>query len=375
MDGISRYIFRQLAVGMVLVTLALTCVIWLSQSLRFIELIVNRGLSAGSFLYLTMLLLPNFLSIILPIALFTIVTFTYNKLNSDRELMVMRSAGVSQLSLAQPALLLTGIVVIALYAINLYFLPVSYRMFRELQWEIRYNYSNVLIQEGAFTNIAPGVTVYVRERDSNGDLKSILVHDARDKEKPTTLMAARGTMFRAGDQARVVMFDGNRQQVDKTTNKLAILYFDRYTFDLDSTPPETLERFREPRERMLDELFDVGHDPYVAAKDYGKFIVEGHKRLISPLSACAFALIGLAALLAAGYERRGQIRPVLVSVGCVVFLIVAALGLENICARDTRLIPFMYLNAVMPIIGAFYYLLRPPPRQGARPRAPAGSPT
>ncbi len=77
MNGITRYILRQLVIGMLLVTAGLTCVIWLSQSLRFIEMIVNRGLSAAQFFYLTFLLLPNFLSIILPIALFTIVVFTY----------------------------------------------------------------------------------------------------------------------------------------------------------------------------------------------------------------------------------------------------------------------------------------------------------
>jgi lipopolysaccharide export system permease protein len=366
MDGISRYVIRQLAIGMVLVTVALTCVIWLSQSLRFIEMIVNRGLSAGSFLYLTMLLLPNFMSIILPIALFTIIVFTYNKLNSDRELVVMGSAGLGPIDLARPALILTTIVVLILYALNLYFLPVSYRMFRELQWDIRYNYSHILLQEGAFTNIAPNVTVYVRERSGNGDLRSILVHDARDKDKPTTIMAARGTLFRAGDQARVVMFDGNRQQVDKSTNKLAILYFDRYTFDLERQPAGTMARFREPRERFVAELFAVAGDPYVAPKDHGKFIVEGHKRLLSPLSALTFALIGLAALLTTAYERRGQTRFIMIAVGCVVVLEVTSLGLENIAARNLNLVPLLYLNGILPIAAAAYLLVRPPGRSRSK---------
>ena len=73
MNELTRYVLRQLLVGMVLVTIGLTGIIWLSQSLRFVEMIVNRGVTGGMFLYLTMLLLPNFLSIILPVALFTVV--------------------------------------------------------------------------------------------------------------------------------------------------------------------------------------------------------------------------------------------------------------------------------------------------------------
>ncbi|MEQ8166013.1 MAG: LptF/LptG family permease, partial [Alphaproteobacteria bacterium] len=101
MSELNKYVLRQLLVGMVIVTIGLTCVIWLTQSLRFVDMIVNRGLTAGTFVYLTMLLLPNFLSIILPIAVFTVVVFTYSKLISDRELIVMRAAGLSQVALAR----------------------------------------------------------------------------------------------------------------------------------------------------------------------------------------------------------------------------------------------------------------------------------
>ena len=49
MNAFTRYVLRQLLVGMVLVTASLTCVIWLLQSLRFVEMIVNRGLTAADF--------------------------------------------------------------------------------------------------------------------------------------------------------------------------------------------------------------------------------------------------------------------------------------------------------------------------------------
>ena len=369
MSGISRYILRQLGIGTILVTLALTCVIWLSQSLRFIEMIVNRGLTTGKFVYLTMLLLPNFLSIILPIALFTVIVFVYNKLNSDRELVVMRAVGLSPVALARPALLLTGIVILIQYAINLYFLPVSYQMFRELQWDIRYNYSHILLQEGAFNTVSPGVTVYVRERSASGELKSILVHDTRDKEKPMTIMAARGALINADGEARVMMFDGNRQQVDRGTNRLSILYFDRYTFDLDNKPPEVLQRFREPRERMIDELFNADDGSIGNPNDIGKFLVEGHKRLLSPIMALTFALVGLASLLTAGYESRGQLRPILVAVGIVTLVEIAVLGFENVVARNIALVPLMYIGIILPACIAGYLLACPPSR-----RRPAAAP-
>ena len=353
----------QLLVGMILVTAGLTCVLWLLQSLRLIDMIVNRGLTTGLFMYLTMLLLPNFLSIILPIALFAVVLFTYSKLIADRELVVMRAAGVSQSALAQPAIVLGLLVVMIAYGVNIFLVPQSYRQFRELQWNFRYSYARVFLREGAFNSIAKGVTVYVRERSKDGQLHGILVYLNRDGEKPHTFMAERGAMVETEDTTRVVMFNGNRHEVDEQTKQMSILYFDRSTLDFDVAKNRDPDRYREARERTLDELFHLERDPRLSKKDYGKFTVEAHKRLVSPLSALGFTLVGMACLISGSFSRRAQTRRVVLAVIIVVLLILASLGLDNASARRLELIPLMYVNAIIPIIGGFVFMLRSPRRR------------
>lgn len=359
MNGVTRYVLRQLMWGMVLVSAGLTCILWLTQSLRLVDMIVNRGLSPGRFFYLTMLLLPNFITIILPIALFTVVVFTYNKLITDRELMVMQASGLSPVAVAKPALILSLIVATLGYALNFHILPASYQKFRELQWDIRYNYSHVLLQEGAFNSIVNGITVYVRARSADGQLLGILVHDARDQEKPFTMMAERGALMETDRGARVVMFNGNRQQVDKGTNQLSILYFDRYVFEMNpSATPEGV-RFREARERTIGELFNAEDDPTIDAKDRGKFRVEGHRRFISPLWSLAFALVGLVSLLSGGFSRRTQSGRIIVAVAIMVALQGLSLSAENLAARDLDVIPILYVLVFATISAGFALLIRP----------------
>src|SRR3546814_12837523 len=60
MPWIARYILAQLVTATIFVTLALTFAIWLTQSLRLIDYIVNRGLPASTFLTFVGLLLPSF---------------------------------------------------------------------------------------------------------------------------------------------------------------------------------------------------------------------------------------------------------------------------------------------------------------------------
>src|SRR3546814_6353737 len=88
MPWISRYILGQLAMATVFVTVALTFAIWLTQSLRLIDYIVNRGLPASTFLTFVGLLLPSFLGVVLPVATFVAILFVYHKLAMDSELVV-----------------------------------------------------------------------------------------------------------------------------------------------------------------------------------------------------------------------------------------------------------------------------------------------
>lgn len=364
MDGLTRYVLKQLAVGMIFVTIGLTSVIWLTQSLRFIELIVNRGLTAGVFGYMTILLLPNFLSLILPIALFTVVAFTYSKMISDRELLVMRGAGLSQLALAKPALILAMIVVVISYALNLYLLPESYRKFRELQWDIRYNYSHALLQEGTFNTITKDVTVYIRKRTSDGQLHGILVHDQRNKAEPVTLIAERGALVEGKGGNRVVMFKGNRQSVDPKTKQMSILYFDRYVFDMGGGKPVKDVRYREAREQSMSELFNLDKKN-MNPNDVGKFTIEAHKRITSPITALGFTMVALAFLISGGFSRRAQNRRNATAVAVIVMLQGATLGLENSAAKELSLIPLMYANAILPVILGFFFMLWTPKRKPA----------
>ncbi len=372
MDGFTRYVFRQLFVGMVFMTAGLTCVIWLSQSLRFVELIVNRGVSVGTFAYLIMLMLPNFLTIILPIALFCVVVFVYTKLISDRELVVMRAAGVSQSALAKPAVILALATVALSFALNLNLVPKSYSMFRELQWDIRYNYSHILLKEGTFTDVTDGVTVYVRERANDGQLLGILVHDQRDRLKPITLMAAKGALVVGDKGARVAMFNGNRQSIDSKTKNLSILYFDRYVINLGKNKGSAEGRDREARERGLGELLNIDNAEGVADRDRGKFTVEAHKRLVSPLYPLGFTMIALACLISGGFSRRNQNRQVLLSIGFMVVVQATALGLENVVSKNLNLLPLLYAHAIFPVLFGWWIAVTPMRFRRATPQTAAG---
>ena len=359
MQKVSGYILRRSTVAFLFVTLSLVCAIWLMQSLRLIDLIVNRGLPFSMFLYMSMLMLPTFLALILPVSLFTAVLFAYNRLTMDSELLVMRAAGISQTGLSKSAFLLAGIVTVIIYSLTLYLLPLSFREFKDRQVTIRNDFSTVLLQEGVFTELATGITVFVRERGAEGELLGVLVHDGRNPEKPVTMMAENGALVRTDEGPQVIMVNGNRQEVSKDSGALSLLYFDRYVLDVHSVDKTLDKRWREPRERFLDELFfpDMtdGNNQFNAAK----LRAEGHQRLTLPIYALTFTVIALAALLSGDYARRGLGKRITTAILLIVAIQGGALGFTNLAARFPWLVPLIYLNAMLPLIGGIIVLFRP----------------
>src|SRR5579872_3796446 len=209
----SNYIARHLVHSTLLITFSLTSIVWLTQALRFIDFIVNQGVSIVIFLKLTALLIPSLVLMILPPALFCAVLFVYNKLKSDSELVVMQAAGLSRWRLSIPAVQVAALVTLIGYVIAFYLMPVSYGRFRDMQAYLRNNYASILLEEGVFNNPVEGLTVFVRERDADGILHGILVHDNRVPEEAITMMAEVGKLVDTPQGPRFLLQNGNRQEM------------------------------------------------------------------------------------------------------------------------------------------------------------------
>ncbi len=353
---VDRYILRQLLIALAATTAGLAALIWLTQSLRFVELVVNRGLSLAVFLHLTGLLVPGFVAIVLPITTFVVVQFVYLRLSGDRELTVMRSMGLSSLALARPALILALLTVGTGYALTLVVVPASYGAFRAYQFDIRNRIAVFLLQEGVFTPVSNELTVYVRSREQDGTLRGILVEDARQENSRATVLAERGQLVAGPRGPRVLLQNGSRQEIDRRTGRLNVLTFAENTIELSQARRDEEQRFRDATEMSLTELLDP--DPaYVFARDVGKLRVEAHRRLSQPLTGLSFALIGLASALTGSFRRHGNLLRPVVAVGIVVGLLVGSLAVANLAARRTELIPLIWAVAVLPGVAAAWLLV------------------
>jgi lipopolysaccharide export system permease protein len=348
----NKYITRHLVHSTLLITLSLTSIVWLTQALRFIDFMVNQGVSIGIFLTLTALLIPSLLLMILPPAFFCAVLFVYNRLTLDSELVVMQAAGLSRWRLAIPALQAAAMVAVLAYAIALYLQPASYKQFRDMQSFLRNNYVSILLQEGVFNNPVDGLMVFIRDRDSNNILHGILVHDSRQPENSVTMMAEEGKLVETPQGPRFLLKNGNRQEIKQ--GKLSFLNFDSYTLDISLYTKAEDARLPDPQELSLGQL--LAPDDSLSDVENNRRVAEAHQRLIWPAYPFALALMGLAVMLSGQFNRRGHWQRIAISALLGAILLFAAVGLRGAMAINPNLIPLAYLNLLAPLCIASFLL-------------------
>ena len=377
-NRLDRYIFRQLALALLAVTVGLAALVWLTQSLRFIELVLDRGLSFLVFIELTGLLLPGFFAVILPITTFLVALFVYVRLSADRELVVMRAAGLSQWRLARPALALALLSLAACYALNLFVVPETQAAFRAWQFEIRNQLAAILVQEGVFSSVGDDLTVYARLRDRDGSLRGILIHDARERGAPVTILAESGRITPTPTGPRVTLENGERQQVERVpppagsppgtppTTRLSVLSFAENSVDLARASRGEENRYRNAQERSLGELLRPDPEERIPERDLRRFRAEAHNRLAGPLNALGFALVAMATALTGQFRRHGGGLRLATGILVVVGLLAAGLMAGNLAARQNAMIPLIWLNAVLPGLAAAWVLSGTPGLPQAR---------
>ncbi len=353
MRRIDRYIVRQLALTLFAVTVGLAALVWLTQSLRFIELVLDRGLSFWVFLELTGLLLPGFFGLILPITTFVVVLFTYVRLAGDRELVVMRAAGLSNWQLTWPAMVVATGSMLLCFLLNLWITPLAQQAFREWQFEIRNQMAGLLLQDGVFSQLGSDLMVYARDRDGANNLFGILVHDTRERGVPVTIIAETGRLTTTPQGPRVTLINGQRQQVDMVTGpdgvrrpRLTTLSFQENSLDLARATRAEGDRFRNAHERSLMELLSPDED--VSARDRQRYRAEAHQRLANPLTAVGLALLALAVALTGEFRRFGGGLRLFAGCAVMVALLAVGLTLGSAAARQNVLIPLVWVHAVLP---------------------------
>lgn len=364
MNTLEWYILRQALGPLLAILAALAAVAILTQGLDQLSLIATNRNSGFAFAWVTVLALPQLISLILPLAVFFAVAYSINRMHSESETVVAYSAGVSHGRLAKPVLRLAIAAAVVHLGVTTLIQPASYREMRATIYEVRADVAATMVREGSFTFPADDLTVYARERGPNGEMRDMMIHDERT-DPPVTYNARRGAVAMVEGKPAVIMREGQiTRQLSNGT--VEVLDFDQYVLQLGDEMTESEDFYLKPSDRFMFELFDPDLTSYFDQRNVNRLLAEAHYRLSSPLLDPALALVALAGLLGGEFSRRGYARRLIIASVIAVMVRLGALTIQSEAVDNPDLNPLQYAFPLLVCAISGYMLVFAHPRRPSK---------
>ncbi|MEZ5878480.1 MAG: LPS export ABC transporter permease LptF [Tepidamorphaceae bacterium] len=341
MSLIGRYIFRQIIFAAALTLITLVVLLWLSQALSQVRLVMAQGQTLMLFLKVTSLALPALIVVIAPVALVIAIVHVLNRLNNDSELVVVTAAGAPRMQVVAPVMLAASLVMVLTAILSLYLQPLATRQFRTIMTQVKADMIASMAQEGQFTRIDK-LTLHIQARDPDGTLRGLMLHDMRDPERVSTYLAERGRIIEENGTPFLVMENGNLQRAGDTPESITMVAFNRYVFDLSQfTERQNISEYHSRERSTFELLFPDTSEPYYQENE-GRFRAELHERVSAILYPIAFAAIALATIGFARTSREGRSKLIFVAIVWIVGLRILGFAAMNLSRQEVWPVFLMY---------------------------------
>jgi lipopolysaccharide export system permease protein len=365
MKLVQKYFLRQAFIPLILSLGALSVLALLTQSLSTLDLIVENQQSAFTFLYITVLALPQLFSIILPLAVFMAMLYTLNRLNVDSELVVTKASGFSPLQIASPAIRLASYMLVVHLLINLIIQPLSFREMRKSLLDVKTDVASRLIRAGEFSQPTPGFTIFAGETLPSGRLRDVFIFDERSLDTPVTYSATEGRVHSFDGRTNFTLIDGSVHFVDKN-GLMDLTDFQSNTYDLtDIITVDAVLRLKSS-DRFLHELINPDPSTYTQPKIKRKYLAEAHSRLATPLYNIALTLLALAFLVRGEHNKLGYGRKIATAAALGFFIRLVGFTLASSAEENVMLNYAQYLLPIVVSLISFWFLLRKRPQKNKK---------
>jgi lipopolysaccharide export system permease protein len=298
LPAIDRYIARLIFFPM-LGTLVLSAMLLvLEKMLRLFDFVATEGGPVSVVWRMLANLIPEYLSLGIPIGLMLGILLAFRRLATSSELDVLKGVGMSFGRLMRVPFAYA----IALAALNLaivgFIQPVARYAYEGLQFELRSGALGASIKVGEFTKLGDRMTLRIEESYDDGRaLRGIFVRgDQRDGQR-VSATAARG-QFLATDDPNTIILRLSQGVLIHESPKFSVprvLTFDNHDLPI---PLPKIEAFRlrggADREMTIPELFVAGKDSSQPEQTRLESRANFHFRIVEVMSMFLIPLIAVA---------------------------------------------------------------------------------
>ncbi|MEM8553849.1 MAG: LPS export ABC transporter permease LptF [Pseudomonadota bacterium] len=357
MGRFDRYLLSQLLLVFGLFALILVGVYWVNRAVILVDRFMGAGQSGFMVLELTIFSLPSIIQLVMPIAAFLAVIYTCNRLHSDSELVVVQATGFSGFRMARPVLGFGLLIAAIMLVLSHVLVPLSMIQLNTKEDALRDAASSRLLVPGAFEHPTRGITVYVRDTSSDGEMYYLLISDRRDPNRETTYTAQRALLVRDPEGPKLLMFDGIAQTLDQQTGQLATTEYTDFTYDIGGFVAERRPRALDGRQLSTFALLQASEENQNRTRRSAAWLVrEAHLRNAESILVPAICVMGFAALMLGGFSRFGLWRQITLAVTLVVIVKLVDNAAADLARRSADVWFLVYMPSALAAVIALVLL-------------------
>ncbi len=302
MSIINRYLQREILLPFFYVLVVLVFILLMGQLFKIVNMVVSEGVRLWDVIRLVSALIPQIMTMALPISFFFAVLVSLGRMVGDGEVVALKAAGVSPYTMLKPVLQLAVACTIVTLLVSAWLAPWGMRQVRQVTFDILKEKVTLALRSQTLNLAFPGMAIYMGEIDrENGRVEDVFIEDRRHGEHPQTITAIAGVIVGDRDSSTLLLQleEGTIHEYDPQEESYRVTDFSQYriNFDISDLLGEEgrvkLNNKALPNSALLRKI--------ALKKSRGKNPTRAratlYKRFTQPFSCLAFALLGLALAL------------------------------------------------------------------------------
>ncbi|MET0362233.1 MAG: LPS export ABC transporter permease LptF [Sphingobium sp.] len=296
----DRYLARLIAVPLMGSLVIAAMLLLLDKMLSLFDFVAAEGGPVSVVWRMLANMLPEYLSLGIPIGLMLGILLAFRKIALSSELDVMRGVGLSYGRLLRVPYIYAAALALLNLGIVGFVQPLSRHAYEALRFELRSGALGASIKVGEFTNLGKRMTLRIeRSLDEGRNLQGIFVRAVGRNGQSLAVTAEQGQFLATDDPDTIILRLRNGVLVNDAPGYRTprILSFSAHDLPIDLPQIESFRGRDVDREKTLPELIAIGRDPAITpalrAEIRSNFhfrMVEVVMMLLLPLAALAFAI-------------------------------------------------------------------------------------
>ena len=208
----KKLIFKKFAKDIfqffLLVSISISLIVWVIQAVNFLDIVTEDGHGFRVYFLYTLLSLPKIFSKILPFIYFVSIFYIILKYENNNELIIFWTIGIKKLDFVNILLKFSILYLILQLLFTTFIVPKTLDKARSYIRSSNIDLYSSLIQEKKFIDAVKNLTIFVEEKNNNGELKNIFLKEKIGENEYQVIFSKKGLIQTKNNKSTLLLLDG-----------------------------------------------------------------------------------------------------------------------------------------------------------------------